>query len=446
MEPYVDWFNVMTYDIHGVWDSSDRYTGPYVRPHTNLTEIDEGLSLLWRAGVSAADVVLGLGFYGRSFTLANPKCTDPGCVFSEGGKPGECTNSAGTLSAAEIGRIIKANNLKPEYDQTAAVKWIHWDTDQWVSYDDEETFIAKETYAQELGLSGTMVWAVDLGALDGTTNLQLMGSNLLLRAAGYTPSGIVTVEDYLDAGDSCYVSFCGDSCNPGYTASATMNGEVGELGPGSACNDGSFQTLCCLSGSFLGRCYWSGWRGQGLSCYSGGCLEGDTLMTVNTNHYIDYRPQFDKVEDQTCNGGTQSFCCRGFEPPLQITRDPALVQPEDLDSDPTSLSKRSISSCAAAGVVAGGTVVVAGATTGPLEALIGPAGLAIGGIVTAWCLISESEASAKTLVGWAGPVTRGQAALIASGAGVGTNPGTTKQPPKAQPKNPTGAGTKMYGR
>ncbi|OBT86816.1 hypothetical protein VE02_03930 [Pseudogymnoascus sp. 03VT05] len=133
MEPYVSWFNMMTYDIHGVWDSSNRYTGPQVRPHTNLTEIDVSLSLLWRAGVSAANVVMGLGFYGRSFTLTDPTCTDPGCAFSEGGKAEECSNAAGILTAAEIGRIIEENNLTPSYDEKAAVKWMSWDSNQWVN-------------------------------------------------------------------------------------------------------------------------------------------------------------------------------------------------------------------------------------------------------------------------------------------------------------------------
>lgn len=26
-------------DIHGVWDSTNKETGPYIRPHTNLTQI-----------------------------------------------------------------------------------------------------------------------------------------------------------------------------------------------------------------------------------------------------------------------------------------------------------------------------------------------------------------------------------------------------------------------
>lgn len=61
MEEYVDFFNLTTYDIHGVWDSSNNETGPYVRPHTSLTEISTGLDLLWRNGIQPENVNLGLG-------------------------------------------------------------------------------------------------------------------------------------------------------------------------------------------------------------------------------------------------------------------------------------------------------------------------------------------------------------------------------------------------
>lgn len=30
MEAYVDWFNLMAYDLHGTWDSSDIYAGMYM--------------------------------------------------------------------------------------------------------------------------------------------------------------------------------------------------------------------------------------------------------------------------------------------------------------------------------------------------------------------------------------------------------------------------------
>ena len=56
----------MTYDIHGTWDSTVKSAGSFAYAHTNLTEIDAGLTLLWRNNVNPERVNLGLGFYGRS--------------------------------------------------------------------------------------------------------------------------------------------------------------------------------------------------------------------------------------------------------------------------------------------------------------------------------------------------------------------------------------------
>lgn len=68
--------------------------------HTNITEIESALDLLWRNGIQSKNVVLGIGFYGRSFTMADPSCSDPGCSFSGGGSPGDCTGESGILSYA----------------------------------------------------------------------------------------------------------------------------------------------------------------------------------------------------------------------------------------------------------------------------------------------------------------------------------------------------------
>lgn len=45
MVRYVDWVNLMSYDLHGVWDS-DNPIGSQVLAHTNLTEIDLALDLV----------------------------------------------------------------------------------------------------------------------------------------------------------------------------------------------------------------------------------------------------------------------------------------------------------------------------------------------------------------------------------------------------------------
>ncbi|EAQ91623.1 hypothetical protein CHGG_03558 [Chaetomium globosum CBS 148.51] len=165
LEPYVDFYNVMTYDIHGVWDSSVQSLGPYARAHTNLTEIEEALKLLWRNNINPERVNLGLGFYGRSFTMKDPGCMDAGCEFSEGGSGGECTGTPGVLSAHEITEIIK-NGATVKLDSAAAAEIVTWDNDQWVSWDSTETLAMKVKYANERCLGGVMAWAIDLD--DGT--------------------------------------------------------------------------------------------------------------------------------------------------------------------------------------------------------------------------------------------------------------------------------------
>ncbi|RDW86123.1 uncharacterized protein DSM5745_02765 [Aspergillus mulundensis] len=167
LEQHVDFLNVMTYDIHGTWDGPIESLGPYALAHTNLTEINLALELLWRNNINPSRVNLGLGFYGRSFTLESPNCIAPGCKWSGAGRPGPCTNTGGVLSATEISHILKTEKGVTYLDKDAAVRVAVFDEDQWVAYDDAETLKMKLDFANKRCLGGTMVWAADLddGAL-----------------------------------------------------------------------------------------------------------------------------------------------------------------------------------------------------------------------------------------------------------------------------------------
>jgi chitinase len=46
MEPYIDWINLMSYDLHGTWDSNNPI-GSQVLAHSNLIEIDLALDLVY---------------------------------------------------------------------------------------------------------------------------------------------------------------------------------------------------------------------------------------------------------------------------------------------------------------------------------------------------------------------------------------------------------------
>lgn len=296
MQPYVDWFNIMTYDIHGVWDRDNAYAGPYVRPHTNLTEIDEGLNLLWRVGVSPSKVTLGLGWYGRSFTLSDSSCNRPWCLFSGGGNAGACTGESGILSNAEILRQIASRGLTPQIDTTAGVAWVSWD-DQWVSYDTAETVQIKLNYANAHCLGGTMIWAIDLDDTAGSSlsmsdpKMKILLSNSCLDPNGcpfqrpaVTPRAI---SDATLAEKTCYTSFCDAGCAVGYTEVSQMNGRVGYLDFDTSCRAGSYQSLCCADGTTYTSCHWEGYTGLGMSCM-GGCGElvfsSVNEVAQNSNH------------------------------------------------------------------------------------------------------------------------------------------------------------------
>ncbi|KAL8979214.1 MAG: hypothetical protein Q9205_005397 [Flavoplaca limonia] len=441
MQPYVDWFNIMTYDIHGVWDSSNKFTGPYIRPHTNLTEIDEGLSLLWRAGVSASNVVMGLGFYGRSFKLSSPSCNKPGCTFSSGATAGACTGASGILSLAEIDRTIKQYSLTASYDAAAAVKWITWNSDQWVSYDDDQTFKQKSDYARDLGLSGTMVWAVDQAATG--SNDAYFGAAFYQKSSGLSKKSIAIAQTQLDAQSSCYTSFCGKGCAPGYSPDGgyETKGRVGELGVGSECKDGETQQICCKTGTIMGKCRWYGYRGKGLSCYGGQCPQGDTLIVVNSNSYFNH-PEVNIVEDHTCNGGSQIYCCRGFMASMQLGRDAELLQAEDVESgDAKTLAKRDFKTCLKTGLITDGVLVASVQAVPVVDLIADVLGVAAAGIITAACWMSESEAQINKMSGYSPPLTRGQLANQIAGISSGAKP--APQPPKGVPKS--GSGPKQYG-
>lgn len=90
----MDYVNLMAYDLHGTWDGPQGQVGSIVLAHTNLTEIQNALSFMWRNDVDPFQINLGIGFFGRSFNLADPNCFQPGCPFQGGAAKGVCSGES----------------------------------------------------------------------------------------------------------------------------------------------------------------------------------------------------------------------------------------------------------------------------------------------------------------------------------------------------------------
>lgn len=155
LNKHLDFFNIMSYDLHGAWSES----GP-IWSHTDLTEIREALNVYYKNDIAPCRLVLGFAAYGRTFTLADPDCFEPGCLYSGPGEAGEC-HGEGEISYIDIDRKINAGDFDENIFDSESMSMYLVSGDQWISYDNEETVEGKSIFARDEGMLGVMVWSVD---------------------------------------------------------------------------------------------------------------------------------------------------------------------------------------------------------------------------------------------------------------------------------------------
>ncbi|RFN51329.1 hypothetical protein FIE12Z_4383 [Fusarium flagelliforme] len=282
IEPSVDWFNVMSYDLHGAWDIGNKWTGAFVGGHTNLTEIKSSLDLLWRNKVSPSKVVLGLAFYGRAVTLADPSCSEPGCAYLSAADAGKCSGEPGILFNSEISDLIHEKKLRPKFYKDAAIKTIQWNNDQWVSYDDRDTWKLKSNFLKSQCLSGVLVWAVDYDDSKHSYSKGLaaaLGVKINVDTDGLA---IKMPSTKKESNDFCYFTNCGQTCPSGYTEVVRGDKDSQVMLDSTECLPGQnqVQTLCCPKSSKVPTCRWRGFHNSGHCTV--GCNSGE--VEVGTHH------------------------------------------------------------------------------------------------------------------------------------------------------------------
>ncbi|KAF6825037.1 glycosyl hydrolases family 18 protein [Colletotrichum musicola] len=276
---YVDFINVMTYDLHDVWDGSNPI-GKHIYGHTNLTEMNQAFGLFWRNRVPASKIDMGLGFYGRAFQLEDSSCSIPGCGLKGGAAKGGCSDESGILSYREIMAIIDSK-VKPVHDEKAGVKYITWNTDQWVSFDDADTFAQKKQLAKRLGLGGYLIWAIDQDD-EQLTALQAVISPKRLGDIAPGDSG-----DWQSPNKHCYITSCGGNCDAGDIKITDQPCEM----------EGRSKLCCPLSGAPDPKeC---NWRGNAPFC-NGHCHDDEVMMQMNR-----------AGDSEWCWDGNKAYCCKG---------------------------------------------------------------------------------------------------------------------------------------
>lgn len=160
---YLDFVNLMSYDFHG---GSFEPNGP-VFSHTPIRDcsgyfndgwdIQTAVTTYLKAGVPAEKISLGLGTYGRTWTLGSSDA-GLGASASGPGPAGPCTLEPGTLAYYEIKESIVGGVT---YDGPTLSAFAQYGDNGFVVFDDPETMLGKVCWARSLGLGGLMVWDAD---------------------------------------------------------------------------------------------------------------------------------------------------------------------------------------------------------------------------------------------------------------------------------------------
>ncbi|TDZ31438.1 hypothetical protein C8035_v001587 [Colletotrichum spinosum] len=144
-----------------------------------------------------------------SFSLDDPSCNEPN------------------------GRILASDTATESYDEKAGVKWMHWNKDQWVGYDDGATMQQEMNLASRRCLVGVIKWSVEQ---DNTG--PSMDDMLGISDANGIPNSLK--QEYKEkAAVMC--------------RSLTAHGSPSAVQRNSLGEPDEVQTLCCAPGTTMGK-------------------------------------------------------------------------------------------------------------------------------------------------------------------------------------------------
>jgi len=164
-----DFINLMSYDLHGAWEAFTGHNSPlYTETGGNekLT-VDYAVNLWLERGCPKEKLVMGMGTYGRTFTLVNKAKTGLNAAASGPGAAGPSTSEKGVLSYYEICDLVRNKGWTSVFiDEIKSP--IAFKGDQWVGYDDPTSIAIKSQYIKDKGLGGGMIWTLDFDDFTGS--------------------------------------------------------------------------------------------------------------------------------------------------------------------------------------------------------------------------------------------------------------------------------------
>jgi len=152
--PYLDWFNLMTYDfVNSMTPTTGHHSGLHASPltPTDARTTDRAVRQFLAAGVPPKKLLIGAAFYGREFDDVKPEHNG---LYQAYGHYG--TEHPWPQLEADF---INRNGFVHHWDADAQAPYL-WKpaTRRFISYDDPQSIAAKAAYVKAQHLGGIMYW------------------------------------------------------------------------------------------------------------------------------------------------------------------------------------------------------------------------------------------------------------------------------------------------
>ncbi|XP_017051575.1 acidic mammalian chitinase [Drosophila ficusphila] len=199
--PYLDFFNVMAYDLHGPWDPLVGINAPLYGSTSDTKDltgrqqqlnVDAIIKYWLEAGAPPEKLVLGVPFYGRTFTLTSAEDNQPGSSHIGKGIAGNYSREPGVLGYNELCELMQQEEWTRKWEPKQQVPYAFRER-QWVGYEDTRSLSLKAQYVMDHYLAGIMIWSLESDDFRGTCGQQkypLLHEIHRVFFGGNTPSGL----------------------------------------------------------------------------------------------------------------------------------------------------------------------------------------------------------------------------------------------------------------
>ena len=145
---YVDYANIMTYDIHGNWESRTDFNAPLYNYDATKVSVASNIDVWLAAGFPKEKLIMGVPFYGYLYRQVSN--VNQGLFQTYSGSQ--------SISYANIaGNYLNATGYQKYFHSSAKVPWL-FNGSTFITYEDEQSMAEKAAYIKNKGLGGAMIW------------------------------------------------------------------------------------------------------------------------------------------------------------------------------------------------------------------------------------------------------------------------------------------------